>query len=98
MNMCSVQTFALESSQFGGNQMRAGGALIDKIREWLRGLDIALPPKDEFLQIVGDAYDTYVKPIDIPGVPNIVEPWVDSALRAIVLTQASKLYDSFAAM
>ena len=96
MNMCSVSTFALESSQHGGNQVRAGGALLDKIREWLRGLDIALPPKDEFLKTVGEAYDTYVKPIDIPGVPNIVEPWVDSALKAIVLTQAGKLYDSFA--
>jgi len=96
MNMCSVQTFALESSQYGGNQLRAGGALLDKIREWIKSLDIALPPKDEFLKTVAAAYDQYVAPIDIPGVPNVVEPWVDSALKAIVLRQASSLYDKFA--
>lgn len=95
--MCSVQTFALESSDHGGNQLRAGGALLDRIREWLNGLDIALPPKPEFLRIVGEAYDKYVAPIDIPGVPNLVEPWVDSALKAIVMNQASRLYDAIAA-
>lgn len=95
--MCSASTFALESSEHGGNQLRAGGALLDKLREWLNGLDIALPPKPEFLRIVGEAYDSYVATIDIPGVPNLVEPWVDSALKAIVMQQSSRLYDSIAA-
>lgn len=92
----AVTSFSIDSADHGGNQVRAGGALLDKIREWLKSVSGALPPKDEFLKFVGAAYDTYVAPIDIPGVPNMVEPWVDSALKAIVLQQAGRLYDRIA--
>ncbi len=84
-------------SALSKNQVQAGGMLLEKIREFLSTLKIALPPKNEFMKIVGDAYDLYVAPIDIPGVPNLVEPWVDNALKAILLQQASRLYDQFAA-
>lgn len=90
-----VSSFELSSS-FGSNQVAAGGALIDRIKEVLSSLTIPLPPKDEFQRMVADAYDKYVAPIDIPGIPNLVEPWVDSALKSIVLQQASRIYDNFA--
>ncbi|AMV31291.1 hypothetical protein VN12_04185 [Pirellula sp. SH-Sr6A] len=92
-----ANSFALDSSDFKGNQVAAGGALLDKIREVLSSLSISLPPKSDFLKMVDDAYETYVRPIDIPGIPNMVEPWVDSALKSIVLQQASRIYDNFAA-
>ncbi len=91
-----ASSFELDGS-FGRNQVAAGGALIDRIRDALSSLTTSLPPKDEFLRIVAEAYDKYVAPIDIPGVPNLVEPWVDSALKAIVLQQVSRIYDNFAA-
>jgi hypothetical protein len=92
----TTQCFAIDSSEHGNNQVRAGGALLDKIRDWLKSISGALPQKEEFLKIVGQAYDQYVAPLDLPGVPNLVEPWVDSALKAIVLQQASRLYDRIA--
>lgn len=89
------QAFAI-SGDFKGNQLAAGGALIDKIRDVLSTLSIALPPKEDFLAQVGNAYDAYVKPIDLPYVPNFVEPWVDSVLKGVVLQQASGIYDQLA--
>lgn len=91
-----VNTFALHGN-FNGNQVAAAGALVERFREWIRGLDIALPPKADLLKQVAEAYDAYVAPIDIPGVPNLVEPWLDSALKAIVLQQVSRIYDNIAA-
>lgn len=84
-------------NSFGNNQVAAGGALIDRIKDVLSSISIPLPPKADFLKTVAEAYDTYVAPIDIPGIPNMVEPWVDSALKSIVLQQASRIYDNFAA-
>lgn len=94
--LMSVPMLAIDSSEHGNNQVRAGGALLDKIRDFLKSISGALPPKEDFLKVVSQAYDTYVAPIDIPGVPNLVEPWVDSALKAIVLQQAGRLYDKIA--
>ena len=91
-----VNTFAL-TSNFNGNQVAASGALIERFREWIRGLNVPLPPKADLLKQIAEAYDDYVAPIDIPGVPNLVEPWLDSALKAIVLQQVSRIYDNFAA-
>lgn len=78
------------------SQMAAGGALLERIREFLSQLTIPLPERNEFLRIVAEAYDLYVAPVDIPGVPNIIEPWVDSALKAILLQQAAAIYDMLA--
>jgi hypothetical protein len=91
----SAESFELQPEGLN-SQLAAAGSLIEKIKKFLEQTRIALPPKDQFLKTVADAYDTYVAPIDIPGVPNIVEPWVDNALRAIVLQQSSSLYDYFA--
>lgn len=81
---------------YSGNQLSAGGALFERIK---RALNIAtnLPPKAEVMAMVGQAYDAHVAPIDIPYVPNAIEPWVDSALKAIVLAQVSRFYDKLAA-
>lgn len=91
----SVDTFALEGD-FGGNQFAAAGSLIEKIKAWLEAVVGPLPNKDEFLKIVGAAYDSFVAPIDIPGVPNLIEPRIDAMLRVAVLVAAGKLYDQLA--
>lgn len=36
---------------------------------------------DAVVRIAEQAYDAYVAPLDLPGVPNLLEPQVDSALR-----------------
>lgn len=98
--MTGVAVLSVESlsvSETGGGQMAAAGSLIERLRDFLGAARVSLPPKEEFLKIVEEAYTTYVAPIDIPGVPNIVvEPWVDKMILAVLLQQASALYDAFA--
>lgn len=43
------------------------------------------------------AYDTYVRPIDIPYVPNVVEGKVDDWLRDNLIEAVKKAYDSLVA-
>jgi hypothetical protein len=93
--MLGSESFAL-SEDFGGNQLAAAGSLLDKIKKWLAAISGPLPSKDEFLRAVGEAYDSFVAPIDIPGVPNLIEPRIDALLRVVVLVAAGKLYDQFA--
>jgi hypothetical protein len=90
-----VDTFALEGD-FSGKKFSAAGSLIEKIKAWLESIAGPMPSKDEFLKIVGAAYDTFVAPIDLPGVPNFIEPRIDAMLRVAVLAAAGKLYDQFA--
>jgi hypothetical protein len=95
MPVISAATFAPKGDF--SNQISAGGALLDQVLEFLKGLNVSLPDKDTFLKMVGEAYDVYVAPIDMPGIPNWIEPAVDRTLRGIILTQAGKIYDKFAA-
>ena len=80
-----------------GNQFQAAGSMLEKIKEWLAKIAGPLPTKEEFLRVVGEAFDTYVAPIDIPQVPNLIEPRIDAMMRIMVLVAAGKLYDRFAA-
>ena len=79
------------------NQVAAGGRLLDLVKDLLAQLGDSLPPKDEFLKIVADAYDNYVAPIDIPQIPNVIEAWVDQMLKAVILKQAERIYDNLVA-
>jgi hypothetical protein len=79
------------------NQFQAAGSLLERLAKWLKEAVGPLPSKAEVLEIVGKAYDLYVAPIDIPGVPNLIEPRIDAMLRVAVLVAAGKLYDRFAA-
>ncbi len=82
---------------FSGNHLSAQGAILDRLRDRLRELvadSITLPTKEQVLKIAGDAYDRYVAPIDIPGVPNFVEPEFDLMAKALFLRAVSAVYDS----
>lgn len=39
---------------------------------------------DAVIRAAEKAYDDYVAPLDIPGVPNLIEPQVDSAIRLAI--------------
>jgi hypothetical protein len=96
MDSLTVETFRMDDAQFDGNQLLAAGELLERIKEFLKGLNGSLPSKQEFLKIVRAAYETYVAPIDLPGVPNLFEPTVDRLLGEVVVQAASRLYDYFA--
>ena len=74
----------------------AGGKFREYILRVLEQFKGNLPPKDDFLKIVGDMYDKYVAPFDIPFIPNFIEPQIDALIKEEVLTLAGKLYDRFA--
>jgi hypothetical protein len=43
--------------------------------------------------IVGGIYDTYIAPIDLPGVPNLVESTVvDPILRRLLMSVLDSVY------
>lgn len=39
---------------------------------------------EQVVAIVQAAYDKYVAPIDIPGIPNTIEPMFDQAIRNLI--------------
>lgn len=92
----TIESFRLEDKDYSGNQVAAAGDLIERIREFLKSLGGSLPAKQDFLKIVREAYEKYVAPIDLPGVPNLFEPTVDRLLGEVVVQMASRLYDYFA--
>lgn len=75
----------------GDNAMTLSGKLIDKVRDLLSEID--LPPREVVLNAVRNVYAQYVAPVDLPGVPNAIEPWVDQAILAIVLRAVNGMYD-----
>ena len=72
---------------------------IGKLYDWFMGIvseaiqnsDLKNIKKEDVLKLVGEMYDKYVLPIDLPG-PDVV---LDALLKQIVINQASKLYDQF---
>jgi len=49
------------------------------------------------LQLVDQFYQDVIAPIDLPGVPNIIEPYVDSLGKTLILTGVEKLFDAIQA-
>lgn len=54
--------------------------------------------KELALATLGQFYDSVIAPIDIKGVPNFVEPMVDSALRSLAISVGSAAIDSTVAL
>lgn len=60
-------------------------------------MDILENPNDHFNAIVSDLeklYDTYVVPIDFPGVGPIVEKWGKSKARLLIRPTVESMLDS----
>lgn len=90
----SVFKFSFEGEP--GNQISAAGSLIDQVKKWLEGIVGPMPSKADVLSMAGAAYDQFVAPIDLPGVPNLIEPRIDAMLRVVVLVAVGKIYDQLA--
>ena len=71
-------------------------AFIERILERLSQLldFVGELPKQEILDMLGDLYDDYIAPLDIPGVPNIfVEAKLDEMLKKVFLAIAERIID-----
>lgn len=56
--------------------------------------DDGVTKKALVLATIAEFYDTVVAPIDIAGIPNLLEDPVDSVLRSLVLSLASAWIDA----
>lgn len=54
--------------------------------------------KAQILEAVGVFYDEVIAPIDIKGIPNLVEGWVDRFCRGFALDLASGLVEQLLAL
>lgn len=78
--------------------LRVTDRLLDEIRRQLQKQVGSLPAKQVVLDAAAKAYDRYIAPLDIPGVPVLVEPWVDNMLKSIFLRLVAAAYDQLQAL
>jgi hypothetical protein len=85
---------------FGDAMLLMGKASASFIQVVERFTEIANGPdkKQAVLEALDHFYDDVIKPLDLQGVPNLIEPIVDSAIKQLVLTIASASIDTLVAV
>jgi hypothetical protein len=78
------------------NQFLGQGLVLEQIKQKLRQAVEAgiVPTKEQVLAMAGDLFDKHIAPLDIPGVPNAIEPWFDAIARVLFLRAVGAAYDS----
>lgn len=75
------------------NPLTIGGKLVDflvpQLDEWVH----VLGGIDAVIASVHAAYDQFVVPLDLPGIPGLVEPMVDSAAKRLIATLLRAAHD-----
>jgi len=56
--------------------------------------DLGCGHREEIVVAAKDTYRKHVRPIDLPGIPNFIEPQVDDQLESIVIILLNKAFDS----
>lgn len=51
--------------------------------------------KEDVLVIIGRLYDTYIAPLDIPMVPDLIEGKIDSMIKSYFMSVVDNFLDSF---
>jgi hypothetical protein len=73
------------------------GRFLDLFGGWLDDLRDKLPPKDVVLAVASAAYDRVVVFVDIPGVPELAEQYLEKMLKPIAMAWVEAAYDRLAA-
>lgn len=61
----------------------------------LCSLDNPITHKEELIRAAESAYDNYLAPLDIVGIPNdVIEPYIDGLLRAQIRPALSAIFDN----
>lgn len=84
-----------ELSEVSGQVVSTGSVLdriLSAIKSALSGIDVSLVPREEVAGVVGEAYDKFILPIDLPG-PDM---FLDPLLRQVAVNSALRLYDQLA--
>ena len=72
-------------SASAGGVVQANGLLLDYLRDFVVDVLDQFADEAALTAFAVDAYRTYIKPIDLPGVPNfVIEPAVDEALERMI--------------
>lgn len=88
------------SSQFQAfdkERLRLGDLLerlITIVKDLVAQLDLSKlsdKQKQEILKAIESGYNTYIRPLDIPYIPNVVEPWVDEIVFNALMQASKKL-------
>lgn len=54
--------------------------------------------KNAVVTAVSQFYDVVIAPMDIPGIPNFVEPMVDQGAKLVIMTVAASAVDALVAI
>ena len=95
--LADFQQRAASASQYGAANKYAEALalnvdLVNLIRSLTKDAIDNLGGIEAVKEIIGGIYDTYIAPLDIPGIPNLVEPAFDRILRAAVLRLVDTVY------
>jgi hypothetical protein len=71
--------------------------LMDVIAELLKDGKITQADYEPVAQVVEELFEDYVRDFDIPGVPPLLERFVDDALKSVIRPVVRQLFNQFAA-
>jgi hypothetical protein len=82
------------------NPRPTAGFFIDRLQQLIEDRlrsAIQVPDRQTVLDAAGLAFDRYIAPYDLPYVPSVIEPAVDSQLRVWWLELVGIVYDQIIA-
>lgn len=89
----SVAAFAASAGSTKGSVIGELARLILDIVEKQAGIDA-----DEMAEFVGHLYNLYILPLDLPGIPEVIEPMADQVLRAALVSLVKKAIENVRAV
>lgn len=88
---------ASQFQAFDKERLRLGDLLerlITIVKDLVAQLDLSKlsdEQKQAILKAIEGGYNTYIRPLDIPYIPNVVEPWVDEIVFNALMQASKKL-------
>lgn len=88
---------ASQFASFGKERMRLGEMLerlIVIVKELVSQLDLSKlsdEQKQAILAAIETGFNTYIRPLNIPQIPDIIEPWLDEVVFQALMTAAKKI-------
>lgn len=70
-------------------------SLLDAVAEVLKDGKIDAADKPIVVKLAEEAFESYVRPFDIPGIPNLLENYVDDILKGLIKPAVEQLFGRF---
>lgn len=102
VEVCEAKWEAAVADGTGGSESfvpKVFGLGLDTLKDLAPAiLAIATTPESRrgmILTLVEQFYDKYIEPLDLPWIPNVIEPIVDSGLKLLLSQLVGRAYDAF---